>query len=521
MKKYIICGLTAALCLSMLAGCGEEKNNTASSNMPKGEVSYPIETDVTLKYWVRLTPALGTSVKNFGETPFAKKLMENTGINIEFLHPAQGQEAEVLNLLIASGDLPDIIETDWLARNPDSSIAKNTILGLNDLINDYSPNLKKYLEENPDVDKEIKTDSGKYYVYPFIRNDEKLLSTAGLIMRSDWLEEAGLEAPETIEEWDKTLEALSGKCEIPIAMGVGELSYFCGAYNVSNDLYIDNGKVMYGAVTDGYKQYLQKMNEWYTKGYIDKNFAIIDTNLKNSYMLSGKSLVTFGAGGSAMGLYLSTNKDQDYDLTAVPFPSAVKGQTPEFGNKQFKYSSLNGAAITGKSKNPELAARLLDYSYGEDGYMLNNFGIEGESYVMKDDYPTYTEIITNNPDGLAMSQSLPLYVRAANEGPFVQDARYIEQYYSLPQQQEALDIWGNNNHENHAMPQITMTEEETDEYTKIMNDISTYRDEMAINFIIGAESFDNYDNYVQTLESMNLNRAVEIKQAAYDRFLQR
>ena len=120
-----------------------------------------------------------------------------------------------------------------------------------------------------------------------------------------------------------------------------------------------------------------------------------------------------------------------------------------------------------------------------------------------------------------MSQALPLYVRAANEGPFIQDVRYIEQYYALPQQQSALTIWGGNHHENHVVPQITMTEEETREYSKIMNEITTYSDEMTVKFIIGAESLDNYAQFASTLSSMNLARALEIKQAAYDRFLKR
>ncbi len=520
MKRKIAAGLAAVIGIGMISGCGG-KTDSAVTKIEPGEITYPIQTDATLKYWVRLSPALGTSVKNFGETPFAKKMMEDTGIKIEYQHPAQGQEQEVLNLLIASGELPDIIETDWLIRNPDSSIANKTIIALNDLIENQSPNLKKFLAANSDIDKEIKTDSGKYYVYPFVRNDEKLLSTAGFMMRKDWLDEKGLALPETIDEWDTVLAAMKDKCDVPLAMGQGELAYFCGAYNISNDLYVDGDKIKYGAGSDEYLKYLKKMNDWYQKGYIDTNFAIMDGNLRNSNMLSGKSFATFGAGGGALGLYLNTNKGKDYDLTAVPFPAAQKGQTPEFGNKQLKYSSLNGAAITAQSKNPELAARLLDYSYSDEGYMLNNFGIEGESYEMKDGYPTYTKLITENPDGLAMSQALPLYVRAANEGPFIQDVRYIEQYYALPQQQSALTIWGGNHHENHVVPQITMTEEETREYSKIMNEITTYRDEMTVKFIIGAESLDNYAQFASTLSSMNLARALEIKQAAYDRFLKR
>lgn len=519
MKKSLIIAMGALLCACQLAACGNNVENT--SKVQEGDIAYPLQTDVTLKYWVRMTAALGTSVKNYSDTPFAKKLMEDTGIKVEYQHPAQGQDSEVLNLLLASGDLPDIIETDWLARNPETMIANKTILELNDLIDKQSPNLKKYLSENEDTDKEIKTDSGKYYVYPFIRNDSKLLSTAGLMMRSDWLKKNGISAPETIDEWSAVLEKAKADFEIPLAMGQGDLYYFCGGFDICNDFYIDNGKVKYGAVTEEYEKYLKTMNDWYSKGYIDKNFAIMDNNLKNSNMLSGKSVATFGAGGGAMGLYLNTKKGEDYDLTAVMFPASEKGKTPEFGNKQFKYSPLNGAAITGQSKNPEVAARFLDYSYSEAGYMLNNFGIDGESYEMIDGYPTYTKLITQNPDGLAMSQALPLYVRSANEGPFVQDARYIEQYYALPQQKDALDIWGKNNHEKHAIPQITMTEDETREYSKIMNEITTYRDEMSVKFILGAESLDGYSNYAKTLESMNLGRAIELKQAAYDRFINR
>ncbi|UKI37225.1 MAG: hypothetical protein L6V93_03310 [Clostridiales bacterium] len=41
-----------------------------------------------------------------------------------------------------------------------------------------------------------------------------------------------------------------------------------------------------------------------------------------------------------------------------------------------------------------MAAKWLDFGYSEAGHMLNNFGIEGTSYTMKDNYPTYTETVT-------------------------------------------------------------------------------------------------------------------------------
>lgn len=521
-NKWISLGLGVVLLASVLTGCGKS-SDTAEENQayPTGEISYPIESDVTLKYWVRLPGSLGTSVKNFAETEFAKKYSENTGIKVEYQHPAQGQETEVLNLLIASGDLPDIIEANWMERDPEAVIKKKTILALNNYIDQYSPNLKKYLAENPDIDKQIKTDSNNYYVYPFIRGDEKLLATNGFMIRRDWLEELGLESPETMEEWTAVLKEFKAKkCDMPVAMSLVGLYRFASAYDAPNDFFCENGKVIYGPAQESFKDFLEEMKNWYDMGILDVNFTILDSQLIRSNMLNGESGAVFGAGGGLMGTMLNAKADSDeeFDLAAVKYPVLKKGDKPKFGNKSFSYSPVNGAAITAQCKYPELAARFLDYSYSEEGYMLNNFGIEGESYEMIDGYPTYKEVITKNPNGLAMSQALPLYVRAANEGPFVQDVRYIEQYYSHPQQQEALELWSDNDDLDYRIPQVTLTSEESREYSAIMNEIQTYQDEIVTKFIIGEESLDHFDKYIEDLKNMQLDRAIEIKQAALDRF---
>ena len=86
LKKLAAVGLCAAMSVTALSGCGKKTANISSDNIEKGEIAYPIKTDVTLKYWVRLPAALGTSVKNFGETDFAKEYMKRTGINVEYTH---------------------------------------------------------------------------------------------------------------------------------------------------------------------------------------------------------------------------------------------------------------------------------------------------------------------------------------------------------------------------------------------------------------------------------------------------
>ncbi len=150
--------------------------------------------------------------------------------------------------------------------------------------------------------------------------------------------------------------------------------------------------------------------------------------------------------------------------------------------------------------------------------MLFNFGIEGESYTIIDGYPTYTDQILNNPDGWSVAQALSAYIRGNYNGPFVQDIRYLEQYYTIDSQKISNQIWGETNGAKHKIPPITPTAEESREYSTIMNEINTYRDEMTLKFIFGTESLDNFDNYVKTIENMGLARALEIQNLAMDRY---
>ena len=148
-----------------------------------------------------------------------------------------------------------------------------------------------------------------------------------------------------------------------------------------------------------------------------------------------------------------------------------------------------------------------------------NFGIEGVSYEMIDGYPTYTEEVTDNPDGKPFAQALAAYVRSNYSGPFVQDVRYAEQYFPLPQQQDAYKLWAGTTHGDESfMPPVTPTPDESREYAQIMNDIGAYQGEMYTKFLHGDASLDEWDTYVQTIKDLGIDRAIEIQTAALERY---
>lgn len=119
---------------------------------------------------MEMSDATAAVVKNQSETLAYQEMEKITGIKMEFQHPpkGQGQSVQALNLMIASNNLTDIIHTNWLSFNggPEKAINDGVIIDLKDLIEKHAPNLSKILKENPDVRKQISTDTGKIYAFP-------------------------------------------------------------------------------------------------------------------------------------------------------------------------------------------------------------------------------------------------------------------------------------------------------------------------------------------------------------------
>lgn len=508
---------------------GSSQAGAAGEGTESAEFTYPVAEGGTLSYWMELNANVAANYTSLNDTEFGKKLQENTGITIEFQHPAVGQVAEQFNLLLSKSTLPDIIEYSWLtyAGGPQKAIEDGVIIPLNDVIDNYCPNLKAYLEANPDVDRMIKTDDGAYYCFPFIRGGEKLKTSTGLMVRGDWLEELGMEVPKTMDEWYEVLTAFKEKkgAAAPFtyqysSLGLTDNNPFAYAYGAPRSFYIgDDGKVHYGAIEDGYREYLKTMNKWMSEGLLDVDLATLTGDQVAAKVTNGTAGASFGWCGSNLGTWTSAGKatTESFSLVPAPYPTLESGAKPEFGQKDNAYVNMGGAVITTSCKDVELAARLLDYAYSEEGHMLFNFGIEGVSYTMENGKPVYTDLLLKNPD-LSITHAMAGYIRANYNGPFVQDEAYASQYYTLDAQKEAIVLWSDTNAGSHILPPVTPTVDESKEQAQIMNEINTYRDEMTMKFILGNKSFDEWDDYVKTIEGMNIDRVLEIQNAALERY---
>lgn len=502
-----------------------KKNKTLVENTSKSEI--------TLKYW--MLPDSLANVSNFGDTPFAKELQMRTGIKLEIIHPPINQHKEALSIMLASGDLPDLIEYDWynFPGGPEKAIKDGYILKLNDIIDKYSPNLKEYLSKNPEVDKMIKTDTGSYYVYPFLRENKSLTTFYGPIFRKDWLDELGLKAPETLNEWETVLRAFKEKKGAPaplsfISVPTGNSPFsvgdgIIGAFGISREFYVEGNLVKFGPAQPEYRDFVTLMHKWYVEGILDKNIATIDEEILNSNILSGKTGATFGYNGANLGNWTTSTKPkpEKFELVAVKYPTLRSGTLSKFSQRDFLYSSNGSVAITTKTLNIGAAAKFLDYGYGEEGKLFYNFGIEGKSFKIESGTPKYTDLILNNPKNISPAQALASYARANSFGPFIQDSRYFNQYIKFDSQKNATSIWSISDIDKYMLPRISPTTDESEEYSRIMNEVNLFIDESFYKMVLGIEPIGNFPQFQENLRKIGIDKAIDIMQKALDRYNKR
>ena len=488
------------------------------------------DTPVTLTYWGALNSNASANYASLNETPLAQELERLTGVTIEYQHPPEGQADEQFNLMVGSGELPDILERGWFdyPGGQGKAIEDGVLIELNDLIDEHAPNFKKLLESDELIDKMSKTDDGKYAMFPFIRGNELNMVFYGPIMRKDWLDDLNLDIPETIDEWTEVLRKFKTEKGADAPFQGNDIPRMACAFDIVDGFYLEDGEVKYGPIEPAYKDYLAAMNKWYEEGLIDPDYAALDGTARDAKATSGESGAFFGYGGSTILRYLTAMKDEDpnYDLTGVPYPAKEKGGKAFSGQKDFPVMNP-GWGITTACEEVEIATKWLDFGYSGDGtgiggpgYMLYNFGIEGETYEIVDGYPKYTDFVTDNPDGIAMGHVLGGYTRSIYSGPMVQAREYHEQYQHLPQQIEAAKHWLKAD-DSHRLVPTTPTSEENEKLVDIMNEVNTYVSEQRLKFIMGQEPLEKFDEFVEQLKTLGIEDVIEIRNAALKRFNER
>ncbi|RAV05472.1 extracellular solute-binding protein [Paenibacillus sp. YN15] len=519
-QKWTMATLAALLAVTA-AGCSGGKEEAAATQPgvspssaaghPFRIVDEPLELSIHLHYFDLL------AFKD--EWPIFQKAADLTNIKLKGKAPQSATKSkEVFNIMLASGNLPDIIHGQKADIN--KAALDGAFIALDDLIDKHAPHLKQYIQDNPWVKKGSEAADGKLYFVPYV---SELIAAKGYFIRKDWLDKLGLDYPKTVDEYYRVLKAFkeqdpngNGKAdEVPFFnrgnYGAMDLLPLFGA---RSGWYEKDGKVHYGKYEKEYGYGMTQIAKWYKEGLIDKEIFTRGSNAREALLgsdVGGSIHDYFGSTAS----YNDSLKEKVPGIQLLPFapPANVNGKVMEESGV-YPLAGI-GWGISAANKHPVETIKYFDFWFTEEGRRLNNFGLEGQHYTMKDGKPVITDAVLNNP--------VPVNKQMEDVGAQIQIGvlNSLDNNYQWmnPIAREGTKMYVDNQYIVPQFPQLTFTEEEQKIVTQKWASIDTYIKETEQRWIMGAELVEpNFANYIARLKEMGMDEVLKAYNDAYGRF---
>ena len=547
MKKYLIFFLTIFLTFSLFSACKSEKTSpettTAGSTTASSadETSEPASEEGGSAYKLPIGDGVNdtlsfaclegwySAVSMNDNLEIWQAIEDITGIKIEW--EANGDYDTAMTPRIASGqELPDIfmIPPTWGNSGVYKLASDGILTQLDDLIAQYAPDITQLLNEDAELKGMLTAPDGNIYtVADTPKYVNELVAQYALLIRQDWIDTLSLPQPETIEDWYNVLISFKNddpngngaNDEIPFS-GIGDdygyLTAFKSAFGLPVGVeawwYDENGKVLCTYTTEEYRSFLTEMHKWYEEGLLDMemnrdeaNFqSLCSTNIAGAFSnLSERqtqydNLLNTSGFPEARHTILANPKDDEGDLIILK-------RSPTWSHY----------AIPTSSTKAELAIKWINFVWGSDeGVTFTEWGIEGKTYTVENGKKQYTDFVLNNPDGLDPYNAL----RSLGASNTILVRTPSEVYAALNSESDAIS-YGESiiEYRREPFPGVMSTDEEQDILDVYEPDFNTYCSESIVKFITGEQSMDTFDDFVSTLNSIGLDKLLEVKQAQFDR----
>ncbi len=229
---------------------------------------------------------------------------------------------------------------------------------------------------------------------------------------------------------------------------------------------------------------------------------------------TGKSGVQY-AMYSHMETKFQAAVDDGADIIAIPFPKQNRSDVSHMSASSMGWVGMPSVAISTECKNVDKLLAAFNYLFTDPGFLLANYGVEGDTYNMVNGEVVLTQKMLDN-----ISDGIRLYTIPSGWGP-----AYIEpdrQNVAFSERvNEAQRLWTPDDMALYVPSTVTYTIEEQAELTNILGDLLTYEDEYFMKVVTGQASLDDWDKFVAECKKQGMERAVEIKDAAYQRYVQR
>ena len=412
-------------CMISLTGCGmsnpqvknnpaEQKSATAEENARAGDWesaaqtpygAYPELVTYTLGQMSGANNSNlpdGNTYEDNAYTRYLKKILNIQNEN-EYME-REDRYDEFVNILIKDQTLPDVLVIS------DREMLKELVE--NDLVEDLteayqnctSKRIKEMFESyGSGLLESVKFD-GKLMAIPETVTDH---GPRLMWLRKDWIDELGLEEPETLEDAFDIVEAFvqnrmgtsEGEEPVGLACDTDLVGSTSSSYSVdpvfdkfrsSPRKWINqNGEIVYGSVTEETKEALSYLHDLYERGVLDQNFALRAQNNLRDLVVNGKC-------GAFFGLWWTPNNplmdayENDKDAEWKPYYL----QEVDWQNVYASFRDSKYVVVRKGYEHPEIVMKIISVLFDYSRYTAEDADEVNEYFALNVD-PTARPLVIN------------------------------------------------------------------------------------------------------------------------------
>lgn len=326
----------------------------------------------------------------------SRTIYEKTGCKIQFRVASDEQSTE-LSTMVSSNDLPDVLTVKASSIYANQLPSQDYVWSMDQLWERFAPSMtERYTVQQKDVYNWFKQD-GKLYGIPnlcytdYYIGDSKLSPNGAILVREDWYQEVVAQTGEdmtTKESFLKGVEYITDKYSNAIGVqldpftATGNLSaiwlsqYFAVPYEKTDGTY--NHQIL----DEKYKEVLTFLNTLSTEGYINAANFTANTAAVNTNIALGNVFVSFATPQNYNNAFSSLHeKGIDYVPLVLHNDNGDAPVLQDLRGKGYMFSF-----ITKDCDRPDKVIKLFDYMTSEEGQLLINFGVEGDTFVWDENH---------------------------------------------------------------------------------------------------------------------------------------
>lgn len=534
-KKIIALLLVLIMTVSVFYGCGSSSKNGGGNTSSETEAENQDtanngdEANVLSSYTMFMRSQYADWIK---ELKWYDAAEEKTGIHVEYVDgPEEINDTYTeVDQRIASGTLPDAAMVTLAQAKVYGG--QGAFVDLAPYITKYAPNLQAYIDANPDYKSYVSADDGA--IYGLVKESPIFADLIGY--RADQFKEAGIEAAniKTVEDFTKAMETLkayygakddnyyplSGRdSALRFAAWFGAASY--ADANGSGGVYYNHEKDgSFDIKADGAYDWIKTMNQWYEEGLINPSW-VSGTNSEGdweSQTLEGTASVFYDYYNRAEWFMENGGPDNnpDYDMQVLDFFKDSDGKTvPVTTSTLYQSGCVTAVNINCDEDKIATILKFIDFLYSEEGIILANWGVEGESFE----------------NGSDNSKSFIVdYSAEESKEPGEKKWSFLSDRFTVtkPVDQTAFYSWNTKLIADAAnkyfisdnfldRPTLIYTTDQEEQLTNLAASVYEAESSGLTHFIIGDKELNevNWDAFIKEMDGMGLSDIEKIQQEAY------